>query len=99
MEEIGGGGYLLKGQCQEMAAWKMRKNLLVIVGFRYDFTESRAASCMHFFSVKIAALGSGSIFKISKQFQRSKSTLLIISSTREQKIKNHQRTLQMKGRQ
>ncbi len=28
-----------------LVAWE---NELVTVGFRYDFTESRAASCMHF---------------------------------------------------
>jgi hypothetical protein len=54
-----------------LALGKMRKNELVIGGFRDDFTESQAASCMHFIlSVKIATLGSlklviGRIFKIS----------------------------------
>jgi hypothetical protein len=31
-----------------LAVGKMRKNLLVSGGFRYDFTQSQAASCMHF---------------------------------------------------
>jgi hypothetical protein len=31
-----------------LAAGKMRKNLLVTGGFRYDFTESQAAYCKHF---------------------------------------------------
>jgi hypothetical protein len=52
-----------------LAAGKMRKNQLVTGGFRYDFTESQAASFKHFI-VKIAVSGSlkwvsGRIFKIS----------------------------------
>ncbi len=31
-----------------LAAGKIRKNSFVTVGFRYDFTESQAASCMYF---------------------------------------------------
>jgi hypothetical protein len=31
-----------------LAAGKMRKHYLVTGGFRYDFTESQAASCKHF---------------------------------------------------
>jgi hypothetical protein len=31
-----------------LAAGKMRKNERVIGGFRYDLTESQAASCKHF---------------------------------------------------
>jgi hypothetical protein len=39
--------------------WLQGKYARIIVtgGYRYDFTESQAASCKHF-SVKIAALGS-----------------------------------------
>jgi hypothetical protein len=31
-----------------LAAGKMHKNLIITGGFRYDFTESQAASCKHF---------------------------------------------------
>jgi hypothetical protein len=31
-----------------LSAGKMRRNKLVTGGFRYDFTESQAASCKHF---------------------------------------------------
>jgi hypothetical protein len=40
-----------------LAAGEMRKNQLVTGGFQYYFTESQAASCMHFQYVKIAAVG------------------------------------------
>jgi hypothetical protein len=70
-----------------LKAGKMRKNLLLTGGFRYDFTESEAASCMH---SQIATSWSmkqvtGGIFKISKYFQR-KLKLLVFSSTKKQKI-------------
>ncbi len=59
-----------------------RINLSLAASF--SFTESQAASCKHFLSVKIAASGSlkrvtGRIFKISKQFQRCKLKLWVWS--------------------
>jgi hypothetical protein len=40
-----------------LAEGKMRKNLLVTGGLRYDFTESHRPLPLSIFSVKIAALG------------------------------------------
>ncbi len=69
------------------AAGKMRKNKLVTGGFRYDFTESKAAFGS-ILSVKIAALEplrrvTGRIFKISKQ--QAKTLSLIFSLTKKPK--------------
>jgi hypothetical protein len=61
--------------CRPSLMWgKMRQIQLSQTAFG---TGSQAASCIHFFRVKIAALGSlkrviESVFKISLQFQRSK---------------------------
>jgi hypothetical protein len=70
-----------------LAADKMRRNKLVTGGFRYDFTESQAASCKHFqrqsrrFMVFNASywMGFQSLSVISKQEART----LIFSSTKK----------------
>ncbi len=59
-------------------------------GFRYDFTESQAHS-VSIFSVNNAALGSmkpvaGSIFKVSKLFQRGKLKLWFFHQLRNKKL-------------
>jgi hypothetical protein len=39
---------MFSGAGLSLAAEKMGRNKLVTGGFRYDFTESQAASCKHF---------------------------------------------------
>jgi hypothetical protein len=51
----------------------MRKNQLVTGGFQYDFTDSQAASCMHFQYVKIAAVVS--LKRVTKRFSKLVSNL------------------------
>jgi hypothetical protein len=61
-----------------LAAGKMRKNELVTNGFRYDFTESQAASCKQFQSQNRR-------FRVFEAVYL-KTLSLIILSTKKQKI-------------
>jgi hypothetical protein len=62
-----------------LAAGKMRKNLLVKggfrQGFRYEFTESEAASCMHLqcqnHRFRVFEAGYWKMFKISKRASKN----------------------------
>ncbi len=79
-----------------LAVGKMRMNQIVTVGFRYDFTESQAASCKYF-SVFFASLESlkrvtGRIFKIVFSKALARTLILIFSSTKATKyFKNYLR--------
>jgi hypothetical protein len=60
-----------------LAAGKMRKNIFVMGGFRYDVTESQAASCKHFqcqnrrFQVFEAGYYAEGFSKIVSNFKRT----------------------------
>jgi hypothetical protein len=51
--------YMFSGTDLSLAAGKMRRNLLVTGGFRYDFTESQAAFCMHFQNHRLRVFEAG----------------------------------------
>jgi hypothetical protein len=75
---------MLSSDDLSLAAGKMPKNLLVTGGFRYDFSESQAASCKHF-NAKNAALGS------LKRLLEGFSKLVSNFKGARKNVKNYQR--------